>query len=57
MWNWIKLKLVRSKRPVVRSYWWVASAPYMELPPLANDPRFELRINKHNISEQRVPNV
>jgi hypothetical protein len=30
---------------------------WQELPPLAYDPSFELRINKHNISEFRAPKV
>jgi hypothetical protein len=44
----------RNRKPEIRT-WWVASAPCPELPPLASDPSFEMRINKHNISEFRVP--
>jgi hypothetical protein len=52
--RWLR-KLMRHRKPVVTSYWWIPSAKYEELPPLANDPRFKLRVNKHNISEFRVP--
>jgi hypothetical protein len=52
MWNWLKRRL--TKRPRVESYWWKPSPPYEELPPLANDPRFEMRISKYHIAEYRM---
>jgi hypothetical protein len=52
--RWIR-KLMRHRKPIVPSYWWVASPKYEALPPLVDDPNWELRINRHNISEQRVP--
>jgi hypothetical protein len=34
---------------------WIASAPYVELPPLPDNSLFVLRISKNNISMFRVP--
>ena len=54
MLKWLRRRLWRNRRPVERT-WWIPSPPYVELPPLANDALFEMRICRDNISEFRVP--